>query len=103
MNLERHALVLGRRRGAYRDCFEGPDQKPTRAGAIVLADLFHLCGQGRAVATRDVVDPLKLAVMDGKRQVYLHIVSMLRADDEDLWKAAQQQAREMNDLLEIRG
>lgn len=100
MSLEHFALVLGRRRGAYRDVFEGPDQKPTRSGAIVLADLFHLCGQGRSIMP---CDPIKAAVMEGKRQVYLHIVSMLRADDEDLWKAAQQQARETNDLLDTRG
>lgn len=93
---------MAARREAYRACFEGSDQKIHDSGRIVLADLFHICGQGKSIATGRF-DPSQVLVYEGKRQMYLHIVSMLRAEDEDLWRAAQTYTKQFSDGLTIRG
>lgn len=93
--------LMTQRRGAYRACFEGNDQKLHPMGQIVLADLFHISGQGKSVAVGRF-DPSQLLIQEGKRQLYLHIVSMLRANDEDLWRAAQDYVKQFGDGLAIR-
>ena len=80
---------LFRRRGLYQATFEN------EAGSYVLGDLYQICHAGRSTWNKreGVEDAL---VNEGKRQVWLHIRSMLNADDNQLDELARQHVREQN-------
>jgi hypothetical protein len=71
---------------AYKDAFEGPQ------GERVMADLYFICNMGESTYRGD---DTQMKINEGKRQVYLHISSMLRADEEELARLAHQQATEI--------
>jgi hypothetical protein len=71
---------------AYRDTFEGPQ------GERVMADLYFICCMGESTYRGD---DTAMKINEGKRQVYLHILSMCRADEEELGRLAHQQALEI--------
>lgn len=97
---ERLRLLMAQRRAAYRACFEGDTDSQRSQGLIVVADLFHICGQGKS-SISGKIDPLAVVAQEAKRSVYLHIISHLRANDEDIWRAAQQHAKAFTDAFTI--
>lgn len=89
MNESEQAAKLVALRNAYRAIFEGSDRRLTRAAERVLGDLAGICHFTSSVAAPGLPwTPEQLQVAEGKRQVYLHIVGMLRAEDRDLWELA---------------
>jgi len=71
---------LGRTAQAYRETFTH-DGEITRAGTTVLADLAEFCAVGRTTTSLDEqgrVDPLAMAIREGRREAYLRILEYLR-------------------------
>lgn len=73
------------RKNRYQTCFESD------AGSYVLADLYHLCHQGRSTWTGNRDEAL---INEGKRQVMLHIVSLLTISDMDLHRLGLRHTKE---------
>ena len=78
---DRIQALIEYRRTQYQGTFE------SETGKFVLGDLFHLCHAGRSTYEGDKESIL---INEGKRQVWLHITSMLNMDDSDLIQLAQQ-------------
>lgn len=96
---EARARWLLRLSRAYRTCFEGDGKKLNAAAKLVLGDLYNFCHQGRSPA-QGTFTAEQVLVAEGRRQVYLQITNMLRADDADLYEAAVTMAREQRDVLD---
>ena len=75
MNLNPLTLIRGR---AYRATFNNPQ------GRKVLADLRRFCRA--SVPTADVNNVHTTYLLEGRREVFLRIVSMLQLTDEDVVK-----------------
>lgn len=78
--LRRVMATLSRQHGTYSAVFR-PEGKMTPAAAKVLDDLADFCGADTSTYHDD---PRRHAMMEGRRQVYLHIRSRLRLDGEKL-------------------
>ncbi len=94
----KHTGVLARmrnwvlhRRGMYQEAFQSD------AGQYVLGDLFHLCCAGCSTwnGNRD-----EMLIREGKRQVWIHITSMMNAKDEDLVALAEQHIRDQQGMIQ---
>lgn len=79
--------ALERRKHHYQAAFG------TDSGQWVMGDLYHLCCAGRSTfGPSDNRDTM--LVNEGKRQVWLHIVSVLNISDLDLHRLGLQHTRE---------
>jgi hypothetical protein len=87
VTLEELGRIIEERRSYYRGTFQDTD-----VGKRVLGDLFHICCAGRTTFVGG--DPHATLINEGKRQVWLHIVSMLNASDADIWYLAEQRVNE---------
>lgn len=78
---------LEQRKHNYQMAFESD------AGHWVMGDLYHICCAGRSTFgagdTRDT-----MLINEGKRQVWLHIISVLNISDADLHRLAIQHTQE---------
>jgi hypothetical protein len=57
-------------------------QLSDKAGDLILADLSDFCGamQTNFKMTQGMIDPYQLARLEGRREVYLHIMARLNID-----------------------
>jgi hypothetical protein len=67
---------------AWRRLLLGDDGRPHIGGALILADLEHYCAGSRSplestLETGNVLDPHKLACLEGRRQVWFRIKALL--------------------------
>jgi hypothetical protein len=67
---------INKRRRAYQDTFNGP------AGKQVLADLRRFCRA--TLPTADVDNVNSTFLLEGRREVWLRIMSHLNLTDEDV-------------------
>lgn len=67
---------LRRRRAAYAKTFDNPE------GRKVLADLRRFCRA--SVPTADVNNVHTTFLLEGRREVFLRIISLLHLTDEDV-------------------
>jgi hypothetical protein len=76
------------RRGAWRSMCRGEDGALNAAALTALADLSRFCYADRSTIkvspVSQRVDPMAMAVAEGRREVWLRIVEMLKLDDRDL-------------------
>ena len=79
--------ILNRRR-SYRLLFLDADNKPNRAAESVLADLRRCCrAQSSTAAVNPLtrsVDPLAMAMAEGRREVWNRIQAHLNLSDRDI-------------------
>jgi hypothetical protein len=75
--IEQAKRFLFRRRYAYRATFNGP------LAEEVLMDLAKFC---RACESTFDADPRVHAALEGRREVWLRLVSHLNLSEDDLWK-----------------
>lgn len=64
---------------AYRECFHH-EGKLTKAGETVLRDMSEFCSFAEPTTVLDStgrVDPLAMANKEGRREAFLHLLSML--------------------------
>ncbi len=78
--LRRAIGTISNQHAIYAAVFR-PGGKMSPAAAKVLDDLADFCG---ADASTYHDDPRRHAMMEGRRQVYLHIMSRMRLDGEKL-------------------
>lgn len=74
------------KRDGYRSLFMDGD-KPSPNGLRVLADLRKFCHAAVTTAVMDgkgAIDPIASAQLEGRRQVFIRIMDMCRADDSDI-------------------
>jgi hypothetical protein len=69
--MESKSTEIEERNKAYYRFFETDD------GKAVLADLEVFCGQLRSSICEEQPDALQLAFCEGKRRVYLRIISLI--------------------------
>lgn len=75
---------------AYSVVFKGSERgdEVTKAGAEVMRDIAQFCGAYNSTAKISpisrTVDPLAMAMAEGRRQVYLHIQRRLRLTDDQI-------------------
>ena len=84
---EEMSRKLEQTRSYYRGVFE-----ESAAGKRVRGDLFHICGAGRTTFDQNNRD--QTLINEGKRQVWLHILSLINASDADIWYLAEQRVNE---------
>ena len=72
-------FVMQRRR-AYRRLFLGDAGKPGRDAETVLTDLARFCRAGCS-SVPSSMDPIAMAVAEGRREVWLRIQAHLHLDD----------------------
>lgn len=87
-NMRELAAKLFQRRKAYRATFMDGQGKLTWCGEQVLADLAKFCRFGYSTAmvspvTRQV-DPIAMAMAEGRREVFLRIVGAMNIDQRKL-------------------
>ena len=79
--------ILNRRRN-YRLLFLDGDNRPNRAAEAVLADLRRFCrAQSSTAAVNPLtrsVDPLAIAMAEGRREVWNRIQAHLILSDRDI-------------------
>src|SRR5712671_5806501 len=79
-----------RRAQSYRGCFMDDKGHLSRAGEIVLTDLRRFCrGNSSTVAISPVmktIDPLAMAMAEGRREVWLRIIETLNLDEHAVAK-----------------
>jgi len=69
---------------AYKQTFNADDGTLHRPAQIVLADLRRFCYHNRStikVSQAGTVDPLAMAVAEGRREVFMRIVEFLNLDE----------------------
>jgi hypothetical protein len=79
-------------RAYYREVFGAPDAEPTRAQAAVIQDLRKFCYADARTAqhARDgSIDPLAMALLEGRREVILRILRYLNLSDRALERIEQ--------------
>ncbi|PVX84343.1 hypothetical protein [Paraburkholderia unamae] len=76
------------RRAQYRACFTDQRGKLTAAGEAVLRDLAEFCRAERSILTLSpisrTVDTHATMVAEGRREVYVRILQILRMTDAQL-------------------
>lgn len=77
---------LRRRRAAYAKTFDNPE------GRKVLADLRRFCRA--SVPTADVNNVHTTFLLEGRREVFLRIISLLHLTDEDVMNLVEDYDRE---------
>lgn len=77
---------LRRRRAAYAKTFDNPE------GRKVLADLKRFCRA--SVPTADVNNVHTTFLLEGRREVFLRIISLLHLTDEDVMNLVEDYDRE---------
>lgn len=79
---------LTSRRQSYRRVFLSPDGTITRDAEIVLADLRRFCRATSSTVTvspvSKTIDPLAMALAEGRREVWLRIASYLHLDEKTI-------------------
>lgn len=89
--MDRLRRILGRRQ-AYRSVFRLDEQGRPQGNDVVnvLADLKRFCGADqptvRISPVSKSIDPIAMAVAEGRREVWLRIQAHLRMDDSDIAK-----------------
>lgn len=82
------ARLLYRRRTAYRATFMDEHGQLTLYGAQVLNDLMKFCrfntSTARASATSAKLDPIAIAIAEGRREVFLRIIGAMHLDQRKL-------------------
>lgn len=88
--------ALLKRKHSYRECFQEKDgQTLTQSGAYVVRDLARFCGayKGNApMSLNKAIDPVAMAMAEGRRQVYLRILSQLTVSEQEIIKANEEAA-----------
>lgn len=83
-NLKEVAANLYKRRDAYRGIFIAPDGKLSRHGYEVLEDLAKFCRFNSSTAmvspVTKAIDPVAMALAEGRREVYLRIIGAINLD-----------------------
>lgn len=86
-NEKRLRSILGLR-DAWRDTLRGEDGELTQAARTMLVDLQRFCCANRSTIRiapqTGAIDPLAMAVSEGRREVWLRIADALKLDDRDL-------------------
>lgn len=85
--------ILNRRR-AYRLVLLDGEGKPHRHAEIMLADLRRFCRANTSTAmvnpiTRSV-DPIAMAMAEGRREVWNRIMSHLHVDDNTIMQMSEE-------------
>lgn len=82
------------RKQSYRECFQLPDgDELSKSGAYVMRDLARFCGAYRGnapLSLNKTVDPIAMAIQEGRRQVYLRIQAQLNVSEADILKANEE-------------
>lgn len=73
---------FNKRQAAYKKTFDGPD------GRKVLADLRRFCRA--SMPTADVNNVHATFLLEGRREVWLRIVSHLQLTDEDVYNLIEE-------------
>lgn len=85
---------LLKRKHSYRDCFQESDGKTlSSAGALVIRDLARFCRVYQGNAPRSAggtIDPIAMAMAEGRRQVFLRIQAQLNVSEADILKANEE-------------
>ena len=86
------------RRRAYRHTFlRSDDGKPDRATEAVLKDLARFCCANtttiRVSPVGRTIDPLAMAVAEGRREVFLRIAKFLYLTDADIARFLESEGR----------
>lgn len=84
-------------RAYYWDIFGAPETEPTRSQAAVLQDLRRFCYADRRTSVRDGdnrVDPIATALLEGRREAYLHIVGYLGLSELKLQRIEQMELQQ---------
>ena len=94
MSLLKRLTSLLNLRSAWRSDYRDADGNLTRSALIRLTDLQRFCYANRSTIkvspTTGTVDPLAMAVAEGRRECWLRIAELLKLDDRDL-QALQKQ------------
>lgn len=91
--------MIGDRVRAYRACFRVGHKRPwwkfwqpegelVPSGVVVLRDLERICYAHKTTAAKD---PVAMGVAEGRRQVLMHIQTMLRLTDDEIHRLANPQ------------
>lgn len=86
------------RRDAYQAVFEPENELQKEWADAVLADLSNFCGMRKPSIRADNtgrVDPIATAFAEGRRDVFLRILSHMKITDDQLYELAERYAREM--------
>lgn len=86
-----------RRRHAYRSVLLGTDGLPHVWARIVLEDLARFCRANSSTARfapTGALDPIASAKLDGRREVWLRIMSHLHLDDKYITNLKEEPASE---------
>ena len=85
---------LLKRKHSYRACFQEPSGDTlSNSGAIVIRDLARFCRVYQGNAPRSVagtIDPIAMAMAEGRRQVFLRIQAQLNVSEADILKANEE-------------
>lgn len=88
MNIAGRLKQIFARRQAWRALFRDDAGQLTLAGSTILSDLRQFCYADRPTIkvspVTGSVDPIAMAVAEGRREVWLRIAEMLKLDDRDL-------------------
>ncbi|MCE4544601.1 MULTISPECIES: hypothetical protein [unclassified Caballeronia] len=96
-NLSKAALNwLYRMRGrsrAYKACFLDENGELTESGRVVLADLAKFCRAHKSSVhispINRTVDPYATVHTEGRREVYLQILTLLRVSEDQIFEMAR--------------
>lgn len=80
------------RRLSYRDCFLNGAGELTPAGAAVIKDLVKFCGPYKSTVKLTLnrsIDTHAMAVAEGRREVFLHVLAILKVTEDDILKSAE--------------
>ena len=85
---------LQRRRTAYRDLFLDERGEATRATRLVLADLRRFCRARTSTVTvsHGRIDPLAMAVGEGRREVWNRIMQYINLDDRTIQALGEEES-----------
>lgn len=87
LTLPQLATMLYRRKGAYARLFKEKDHIGPDA-SIILADLRRFC---RADGTSTFSEnPQKMALLEGRREVFERIMAYINASDDDIKRLQEQ-------------
>lgn len=82
------------RKQSYRECFQQPSgDELTKSGAYVMRDLARFCGVYKSntpLTLNKSVDPVAMGIAEGRRQVYLRILSQLTVTEAEIIKANEE-------------
>jgi hypothetical protein len=102
MNLLAQIDRLKTRSRSYKACFMDEREHMTRAGEIVLADLKRFCRLESSTVTVSpvsrIIDPLAMALAEGRREVALRIVHYLNLDERTIARLNENDTKERDDF-----